>query len=453
MSLLWVSVVLFLVLSFPIQVYLKSPFPSIVPYLIFAFAFLLSLLNQRVGILSVSTSGRRGGIALMIHLYLLLLLINTGWQVAWSVITLPEGVSAFVIYLLPVAFYYYFRRATETEIRSIFIGIFLAGLVAGIFFAYDSYLKLALDQVSDYANEAHEYSVIRAGATGEEFNDARIRPEFRSFGLLETHSVSGAWLVLSACAALALLREDQKILRRGIVLTFGILLLLGLNFTAIFTYLIVMFSLEFGGIEIIRSKAFAESFGSIMIYILLTSIVVVLGFSIASDSMSSYMGENLSFQGNLLLGTGDLDRSMLGLVLIYIERYLSHVFEFPLTIIFGDGFSSFGLLKGGDIGFVETVAKLGVPLSLIVILVLLRSIRVGLRMLATVSDHEGGLRTHVSKNSCIKFSLSMLFLVVITEGHYSIWHAKAVLPIVFFSLALLERYLPYDYSPLIPRSR
>jgi hypothetical protein len=453
MRLLWISVTLLLGLSFPIQVYLKSPLPSLFPYLVFTFAFLLSLLNQRIGIPSVSASGRRQGIAFTIHVYLLLLLINTGWQVAWSVITLPEGVSAFVIYLLPVAFYYYFRRAQESEIHSVFVGIFLAGLVAGIFFAYDSFLKLALDQVSDYANEAYEYSFAKADATIEDFNDARIKRDSRSFGLLETHSVSGAWLVLSACAALALLPEDRQILRRGIFIIFGTLLLLALNFTSIVAYLIIMVFFEFGGIAIIRSKYSSGTLVSIIIGILLTLIAVALGFSIAGDSMSSSMGENLSFQGNLLLGTGNLDRSMLGLMFIYIERYLSHVFEFPFTIIIGDGFSSFGLLKGGDIGFVETVAKFGVPLSLLVILVLLQSIRVGLRRLSTASSHEGGLRTHVSQKSCIKFSLSILFLVVITEGHYGIWHAKSILPIVFFSLALLERYIPYDSSPLIPRSR
>jgi len=32
-------------------------------------------------------------------------------------------------------------------------------------------------------------------------------------------------------------------------------------------------------------------------------------------------------------------------------------------------------------------------------------------------------------------------MVLISEGHYSVWAAKSVLPIVFFALALYDRYL------------
>ena len=41
----------------------------------------------------------------------------------------------------------------------------------------------------------------------------------------------------------------------------------------------------------------------------------------------------------------------------------------------------------------------------------------------------------------LRFALCVTLLILVTEVHYTVWTSKSVLPIVFFALALYDRYL------------
>jgi hypothetical protein len=442
-KLLWFCAFLLIALSFPIQVYTKNPYPALLPY--FVIGLIVQLPRERF---SIQVDRRKSGnINVMVGIYMCLVLLNTAWQTVFGVIRFDEGLNAIVVYLLPVVFYWYFCRvASEEEIRWSISAIVVAGLIVGTYFAYDSYIRLALGQVNDYNNAAFEYSFSRAGDSTGGVNDARISVGYRSQGLLESHSVSGTWIAIGALAALTFVPRNRRSLRNAVILLFGMMVLLGLNFTAIFAFSVIMFLLEFGGFMMARGGN-SSIIGNLASLVLVVVILAGVALWAAGDDMSEFILKSFSSQTDLALGTGDVDRSFLDLVIENSRSYYKEVSNFPHTLLLGDGFSTFGIPKGGDIGFIETMAKFGVPYFLLVVVSLMKLIGTGLHQIKAVGRGrvpagEGG----IDRISILQFAIGVTLLVLITDIHYSVWPAKSILPIVFFVLALYGRYLS------VPRS-
>ncbi len=439
---LWFLAVVILALSFPLQVYVSNPYPSLIPYALISLILFLSYLQTQKNELCICSVKPKDGIRFIVLMYVFLVVLSTLMLVTLELITFYEGFSAWTIYLLPAIFYWYFRSiASEQEIRYVLLAIVLAAVIVGLYFAYDSYLKLALNQVSDYANAAFQYSLDRSNQKAEEANAARISTGSRSMGLLQHHSVSGAWVILGAFAALALLPREHKSTRFSIIFIFGTMLLLGLNFTSILAFFFILFVFEFGGLVVLSGRVVSAIRG-IAILAVIFSLLIAVSLSIVGEEMASYMLRVTDFQKNLLFGSEDGGLSMLGLVIENINRYIEHLFEFPVTLIFGDGFSSFGMLKGGDIGLIETLAKFGMPLFSIILFGMSVLVKSGLQQILA-SHQQPCTNAHgIDRNNMLQFAICITLLILITEGHYSIWSAKSILPVFFFSLALYERYLP-----------
>ncbi len=377
----------------------------------------------------------------MVGIYLFLLLLNTAWQTVFGMINPYEGISALVIYLLPVVFYWYFRKiASEQEIRSVLLAIVVAGLIVGMYFVYDSYLKLALGQVSDYAYKAFQYSLQRSNQTKEMVNQMRIGLG-RGMGLLESHSVSGAWVILGSFAALFFLPPKPRVIRRVVFFVFGMVLLLGLNFTSIITFSVIMLLFEFGGLSLLRGRLSAKLVGNLVSLTLIVMLGVGFALWVVGEGMSERISKNLVGQINLLFGTGDLNIKMGGILIEEIGRYFQHILSFPHTLLLGDGFSTFGMMKGGDIGAIESLAKFGVLFFLAIVFGLLRLIKDGLRQIKAMSGRQATGMVGIEHGKILQFAICVTLLVLITEGHYNVWSAKSILPIVFFVFALYSRYL------------
>ncbi len=429
---LWFWIFLTVALAFPLQVYSQSPYPSLIPYVL----IILTLLGRRAS--ASADRPANSNIDLMVTIYMFLVLVNTTWQCIFGVINVDEGINALAVYLLPVIFYWYFSRvASEKEIRSSLRAMFVAGLVVGLYFAYDSYVKLALKQVSDYSHAAYEYSVSRAGGVGGDVNDVRIGINGRSQGLLESHSVSGAWTVIGALAALTLLPRTRRAARMAVVLLFGTMILLGLNFTAIIAFAFIMVVLEFSGLTAARGRSsrFLSNLASLAIVVAIFAAVVTWA---AGEQMSELIVEILTFQRALALGNGEVDLSYSDIVLEHVRSYYNHIATFPLSLLFGDGFSTYGIPKGGDIGLVETLSTFGLPYYLAVVFCLAKLIATAMRRIKDDVSAEGGALDH---RSILKFSVGMTLLAFVTDIHYTVWPSKSVLPVLFFVIALYGRYL------------
>lgn len=433
-NVLWFCAVLLVALSFPIQVYADSPYPSLLPYVIVGAILVLRSLSPKRLNGGRKTASRFSNISAMVTLYVLLLLLDTGLQASLGLIGVYQALTAMTIYFLPIVWYWYFRgAASEYEIRTVLLAIMFAGLLVGIYFAYDSYSKLALGRTSAYANQALQYTLARRGTDEMSANTARIASGYRSFGLLDTQSVSGAWVVLGALAALSLLPPKRKALRALTIVTFGVMLLLGLNFTTIVAFAVIMFLFEFGGIGLLVGKVSSAVARNLAAFGLIGFLSVSVALWVVRGPMSEFILINLAGQKDLALGTGDVGLSMSSLVRSYFASYVQHVSDYPLTLLLGDGFTSYGMPKGGDVGFIESLARFGLPFFLLLIYALFRLARSAVRQI--------GVERVFRPNRMLRFALCVTLLILITEVHYSVWNTKSVLPILFFALALYDRYL------------
>ena len=125
-NLLWFFAVLLVALSFPIQVYTDSPYPSLLPYLLVGGILLLQSLSSGRLNRGRRTASRLSNISAMVTLYLFLVFLDTGWQASLGVISAYQTLTALTIYLLPVFWYWYFRRAaSEYEIRTVLLAVML----------------------------------------------------------------------------------------------------------------------------------------------------------------------------------------------------------------------------------------------------------------------------------------------------------------------------------------
>jgi hypothetical protein len=229
------------------------------------------------------------------------------------------------------------------------------------------------------------------------------------------------------------LPPKRKALRGLTIMAFGAMLLLGLNFTTIVAFAVIMFLVEFGGIRLLIGKpsfAVAKNLAALGLIGLLS---VAVALWVARGPMSEFILRNLAGQKDLAFGTGDLGLSMSDLVRSYFAKFVQHVSDQPLTLLLGDGFTIYGMSKGGDVGFIESLARFGLPFFL--------ALAYGLFRLAKSAVHQIGVERALRPNRMLRFALCVTLLILITEIHYTVWTAKSVLPIVFFALALYDRYL------------
>lgn len=439
----WFLVILTIALSFPLQVYFSSPYPSLLPYFLIGVILLLSLRSSAKKKLPQKIVFRNK-ISLMVSVYVFLLLANTFGQILFRAINVYDGVSALVIYLLPVLFYWYFREAaTEYEIRAVLLGIISASLVVGLYFAYDSYIKLALHQLSDYSLKANLYSTQRAGnGDFEDPNDSRIAIGYRSFGLLETHAVSGGWVVIGCVAALAFIKTYKKYIRLLLVLLYAVMLLLGLNFTSIVAFFCIMFLFEFGGFSLLRLRFSPQIFTNMFLLFVVLVILVAIPEMLVGDAMTEFIFNNITSQKDLALGgVGGQDTSMSTILIKNLGVYFSYFFNHPNAFFLGDGFSTYGIRKGGDIGFVESMARFGVPFFSAIVYGLVSLMRSAIKKIGQIQINHVKTKGETNEKRMLQFAISITILIFISEIHYTIWVAKSILPVIFFTLAIYDRYL------------
>jgi len=114
-----------------------------------------------------------------------------------------------------------------------------------------------------------------------------------------------------------------------------------------------------------------------------------------------------------------------------------NMINYPIGFLIGDGFSSsFGIIgEGGDFGLLETLYSFGLPLFMIIIFGLI-SLIIKTHILAI--KHEN-MNYYAAKH--LKFAVCTISFIMFHELHMSIWGAKSILPLLFFSVAIINRYI------------
>ena len=439
-SLIWFSAILLLMLSFPIQVKLMSEWPALFPYLLIGLAIFLpyrrpaDIPNKRV---------RPKRMEQLIVFYLFLVVFYTSWQVLLGFLSPYQSGTAIFIYGAPIIFYWYFsRRASLVEIRAVLFAILIAGLVSGVFHAYDNVSKLGVGKISDFSKDAISYSISR-GQGGESFMDVssmRAQLNYRSFGLLQTHTISSTVTAFAAFAALALIPLRRKRTRFVVIFAFGFMLVLGLTFTSIVAFTVTVLTLEFRLIALVKARLPKGVFRILLMVVFMILIFIVCMPLFFNEAMVSYLGKFFTEQFKMAtIGRGE--KIYIGMFVDRVMEYVHALVAFPPRLLIGDGYSSFGMIKGGEIGYIETLARLGIPLFMAVVIGLFSIVwKVYKNVL---KKWEKYLPDNV--RPLMLFSASVILFLLIMELHYTAWNAKGILPILFFALALYGRYLPNKY--------
>jgi hypothetical protein len=270
-----------------------------------------------------------------------------------------------------------------------------------------------------------------------EANTARIAIESRSFGLLQSHTISGAWVVLGSLAVLALIPREYRLIRLSSILIYGTLLVAGLNFSNIIAYTLIMIWFEFGGMRLlefkIRRNIFLESINILVIVFAITGIIVIS----ANDKMIEMIELVINTQIEIIFGVGTAENTLKSLALGGIEALAERVMDWPVILLWGDGFTSFGMLKGGDFGITETIAHFGLPFYIATIVGFTSLIKSASRQIIKHNKCKNLVSGAINE---IQFCGGVLMLIIILDVHYSAWPAKSILPVIFAVLALFGRY-------------
>ncbi|EMO24325.1 putative membrane protein [Leptospira santarosai str. HAI134] len=438
MKLLWFFCIVFFCFSFPLQVGMMSDKPALIPYLILFSIYLIKLTNPKKRKITKSS----GAISKFVLLYSLLVLGHFIWQVGFGVIELKEGLRVSFLFLAPVVIYDIFRtNVSLSEIKTIFVAIIVSGFCSGLFFVYDSISKLAFNRLTSYSITAENY--VNQKYKLDFRDDSHREPSGRgvlnnrSSGLLETHAVSSTWIALATFAILSLLPNGRSKLRFCIILLSSLMIMIGLNFTSIVSFGLVLFLLEFKMISLFSGEFSKKEVGRILSFCLLFFWGILLVFFSFPEPLLLFFKKNLTFQVSLAFsGTDVIKVSYIqSLFTAGFQKILESVWRFPILLLVGEGFSSFGALKGGDLGYVDTFLRLGGLFSLILIFLLWKII-----WNIYLFEKRQGFKDHFEEFRILKFVSFVLLFLALMEMHYSVWHAKSILPILFVALGSYTRF-------------
>ena len=437
---LWSITIAFLMLSFPIQVILFTPLPSVFPYIGLFFIILLTWIygyKKNYKLLNAKK------IDFMISVYVMLVVFHATWQSLFGFITIYAALSSIFIYAAPVLFYVYFKTyGSEREIHTVLIAIIISGLISASYYVFDSYSMLVLGEVNDFSYRMIKYTMMRS--PGVEPNLARISASYRSHGLLESHSISAAWISISCFSTLALLPRDEIFKRSLTVTIYGVILCLSLNFTAIIAFFLVVVFIELQGHLLIKTVIAKSSFKKIAV---ISITFFVFGFVLLLNF--SELIEIVKKLSILQLGTLNGENKLsIGSEETFVSRFFTSFFIFPKNmlsfppgVLIGDGFSSWGVIKkGGDYGHAETLHQLGFPFYIASIIGLIRLIRLSLFKTRILNWETNQGARYLYFAGCI------ISYLLITTIHYTTWSVKSLLPIFFISLAIFSRYLPFKHK-------
>jgi hypothetical protein len=442
-GIIWFFVFLLLILVLPLQIFTSSPYPAILPYLFIPFMLLLNINNKERDV-GFSDSRQQQKIKIYVSLFVVFVLIHFIGQLIFNAASLFDLLSSLFIYLVPTFFFFYFIRNDNLKaLRYILWAIVVAGIIVGGYFVYDSYLKLIVGEISDYSLRASEYEQIRKNT--DDINNARLKAFERAYGLLETHSVSAAWVSFGCFASLALISFKKSFQRSMIILISLVILLCGLNFTSILSFLVTIgitelgFGRYFSGY--ISKKGLKETF------ILATVLTVIISavFTQLSNENMELVANLFEYSTKLLSGdiiTREDNDSFVFAFFRSIMNYPSLMMSyFPPGLLIGDGFSiGFGLKKGGDYGIIETLYRFGIVFFIYTILVLVHIIKYLFR---AINSYESSNNPH---KNYLKFALSILIYISISEFHYSIWNSKSILVLIFLVIAITYKSMKRDFN-------
>ena len=419
------------IFSFPLQVIFFSPFPSLIPYLLIFILIIITYFSKQRKSLMIWNFNKP--IYLAITTYLVLVVFQTSWQTLAQYISLNSSFSILVTNILPVSFFFYFVRVSDKfQIKSLLYALAISGILVGLYFAFDSYSMLVLAKANEFSLRMIDYSQSRVG--GVEVNEARISVGYRSHGLLESHAISAASISIGCFASLSLVSKNSYFLRGFLIVLFGTFIFLGLNFTSIISFFLIISILEFNIFSVLNgiiSKLSIKSFFIVITLFIIT--FLILTYSMGNEFFD-VIAKMLDSQVELATGKSQYGRNNGD---TYIVSLFTKFFMFPLKIlesfppglIIGQGFGGWGALHTADFGIVDSLYTYGIVFFFIFLIGIIKLIKFSIAY----------FKLNTNDSFFLKFTSMTLLYFVFCESHYTVYNTKAFFPILFFCLALIQK--------------
>lgn len=344
-----------------------------------------------------------------------------------------------------LVYFYVSRIASRQELRLAMLAIIISASVFSMFWLYDSYLRTVLGEITWYNFRMLEYILERNGFTESNVNTSVVGPQYRSYGLLDKHTTTGAYIAIGSLAYLTIVK--RKLWPGNILILIAALtiLFIGAGTTALFVSLVLL------PIAVILLHYRDLHWPKLLILVSLTLVawytllVILANFpsgigTLVSDRLG-LAGMQFHFMTNFQAvpyaapGGGTLNVSYPDIAVDYGVGIVQHLKNRPWVAIFGQGLLPNGdenFARGGDLALAEVIVTLGIPLSTIVFIMVADLIFRGLRgFIATEKENEPDTWLLFSSFTGIFLAVSLL--------HYDVVFKKELLPITFLVLGWLVR--------------
>lgn len=258
-----------------------------------------------------------------------------------------------------------------------------------------------------------------------------LRPEYRSYGLMDKHTTTGAAVLVGGVALLAYLGSSN--LRHLALIVYFVFLSVGMAPTALLSFVLVaQFVLFLAG-------------GKKMVETMLTSYgVMIFGWFAIFSSLTmvspKLIGKIIEIGAAQISHVGNLSNPDSTSYYLIYKAYFLDFTDFlannPMVFYFGEGFPpQAAWQRGGDVRFFELLATYGIPVvGLLFFTIGLAFKNIFSKMLALdVTPEERGI---------LAFVFGVLSVFVISLVHYNAFFNKAFFVLIPMALGLASRFLP-----------
>jgi hypothetical protein len=429
--------------AFPFQVITQNPLPGGFPYIfLLLHIFLFVFENHRqLRIMPWKINATDWLVMSLVASFSLHLIINfLGQEIPYD-----QMVRIFIVYVVSAWVYVYISRfATEEEIRIILTVAVIASIIIALHWMYETYTKLVLQQISWYQHKMYDYFKFRNNFSDGDVNVSLLGPEYRAYGLLDKHTTTGAFIVLGAFSALALLWNASFSKKFFVMFLYFVVLSIGMATTAWIGFVVLVpIALLFSEKREFLSKALSLA----MHTILCTALVIwALLLNDKTRKIFEQAWYILRTQFSYVINV-DGTHAPISFVQIYsgeIKLYLQYISHHPLVGIIGEGFWGHNgniYPRGGDVAFIELVAILGIPLIGYLLFMLLFFVKklYSAYKNPNVSTQEMGY---------FNYGILILLFLSITLAHYNSFTNKTIFIFLYLGLALIGRYFHCASTPV-----
>ncbi len=426
----WMAAFLFAIpFSYALQVFFRNYIIGVIPY------FLLLPLILRV---ALELTKKRVQLIHGVDIYSVTvgaLLLLSSIHIAASFlqgVDLWHSLRNLVIYNFSLLVFFYFRSyVSVTEARMCMAAVAIASLIIGAHWLFDTYQKIVLREISYFTELSYEYVKNRNNLSDDQVNVSMLRPEYRSYGLMDKHTMTGAAVLVGGLALLAYWGSSN--LRYLAFVVYFVLLSVGMATTAWLSFVLVAPFVLFLAGDKKMAETMLTSYG-VMIFGLFA---ILASLTIASPQLYGKIIEigaaQISHVGNL---SNPDSTSYYSIYKAYFLAFTDFLANNPMAFYFGEGFPpQTAWQRGGDVGFFELLATYGIPVvGLLFVTIGLAFKNIFSRAFAPdVTPEERGI---------LAFAFGVLSMFVISQVHYNTFFNKAFFVLIPMALGLVSRFSP-----------